>query len=263
MNKYGVISVSYVREITAWQGGYTWPEMMEMYRKDWSLERLNNRLAKIKSLGIDYIELYKGDAGFEEWGDEAPQQIKDLHVQNGLVLWAYCVGGLNRGADFERHFQFADKLGVSLVTGTLGREPELVDKLADYCHTYHKQYAIEPHGKDTTLADPREILAAIERHPDVLGACPDMGWFAREGYNPEEAVDMLKECSMHTHFKDFSYEAKKSCAPGDGDVDMRRVVGSLLSAGYDGVWSIEWEAPYDPSEDLRRARNYIASLLGD
>lgn len=263
MTKFGVISVSYVGEINDWRGGLAWPELMDKYRQEWTPARLDARLARIKSLGFDYVELYKGDVAFETWGDDSSERIMDLFAKNDLKLAGYCVGGVNSSEDFEHYFAFADALGTELLTGTVGREPELVGRLAEACRRWGKQYAIEPHGKTTTLCDPVEILAAVERHPDELGACPDTGWFASQGFDAVAGVDLLKNVTLHTHLKDWRRDTGRAATPGDGDLDMARVICILRDSGYGGVWSIEWEAPYDPSEDLRRAREFVAEILAE
>jgi sugar phosphate isomerase/epimerase len=263
MPKFGVITVSYVGEINDWQGGLSWPELMEKYRQEWTLDDLDRRLARIKSLGFDYIELYKGDVGFETWGDDSADRIIEVMDNHDLALASYCVGGIGNDEDFEHYFAFAEKLGTDLLTGTLGRDPGLVDRLAETCQRWGKRYAIEPHGKATTLSDPAEIKAAIDRYPDQLGACPDTGWFAKEGFDPVAGVELLKNDTLHTHLKGWKHDAERACAPGDGDLDMARIIRILSDNGYDEVWSIEWEAPYDPSEDLARSREFVARVLAE
>ncbi len=263
MLKFGVISVSYVGEINNWQGGLTWPQLMDKYLHEWTPERLDKRLGRIKSLGFEFVELYKGDAGFETWGEDSPSKIMQLFARHGLKLASYCPGGVTSNEDFEHHFAFADKLGATMLSGTVGREPELVDRLADACKRWNKKYAIEPHGKTTTLCDPLEILAAINRYPQQLGACPDHGWFSGQGFDAVRAQEILRDVTLHTHLKDHNTQTKRACAPGDGDIGMDKIIRILRDAGYDGVWSIEWEAPYDPSNDLARAKEFVSRILAE
>jgi len=191
-------------------------------------------------------------------------EILALFDKLDLDLISFCPGGL-RGTveEIEPYFQFGDALGVDMLSGTMGREPELVDITAELCNKYGKKYAIEPHGKTSTLCDPNEILAAIERYPDVLGACPDSGWFEKEGFNAVQAFEILKNVTLHTHLKGFKSTTGRACTPGDGDINMDTIVRTLRDTGYDGVWSIEWEAPYDPSDDLARSLKYVKGILAE
>jgi sugar phosphate isomerase/epimerase len=54
--------------------------------------------------------------------------------------------------------------------------------------------------------------------------------------------------------------------PGDGDIPLRRIVGQLLAAGYDGVFDLELVGPKIEEEGYRsaiaRSCAYLSELLG-
>jgi sugar phosphate isomerase/epimerase len=179
---------------------------------------------------------------------------------HGLQLASYCVGGLSIEHELDTPLEFANALGAPMLSGWLGREPELVGKLATYLRRYDQRYAIENHGSTYSLATAEEILAAC-RQSDRIGACPDTGIFARATGEAVPAVELLAEQTIHTHLKGYSKEKGVDCAPGDDDIGLDRVVRILRDTGYSGVYSIEFEARHDPDPELARARKWMLDTL--
>ncbi len=82
-------------------------------------------------------------------------------------------------------FEFARKLGVeTIVTGPL--ESAALDSIECLANRYGVNVAI-------SAADPKNVLASIERRSKRVGACGDLELWVRSGIQPVDAVRLLKE----------------------------------------------------------------------
>ena len=99
------------------------------------------------------------------------------------------------------------------------------------------------------------------------------------GDDPVQAVYTLKDYIVHTHAKDgkrlhyvspeilYGMEESDNDASfielplGEGDVDFPAYFKALNDIGYKGFLTIEREVGDDPEGDIRKAADYIRSLI--
>lgn len=254
MTKIGMITACYVFESVNYKPNTPWNETMEAYEKTWTPPRLDALLRRIADLRFNFIELSKFHVRNGKW-DAA--MVRDLLDKHGLTIVSYCVGGIRDEESLEAYYQYAKALGAPFLTGSLScnNTEKLLDKLEQYGDKYDINYAIEPHGKTYSLVDPAQLRQVFDKRSARIGLCPDADWFQGEGFDPVQAVELLKERVYHTHLRctlQPSGERVPSAEP---------VLRILKGSGYRGVYSIEHEPQYDPTADLAEARDFVLKIV--
>jgi sugar phosphate isomerase/epimerase len=80
-----------------------------------------------------------------------------------------------------------------------------------------------------------------------VGAIWDVANPWRAGEAPEETLSSLLPWLRHVQLKDLATRDDLTpVLPGDGAIPLRRIVGLLEDAGYDGWLSLEWERAWHP-----------------
>jgi sugar phosphate isomerase/epimerase len=85
--------------------------------------------------------------------------------------------------------------------------------------------------------------------------------FAKAGVDPAAALEIVRPFVAHVHLKGL--ERGEYCEFGEGDVDLSPVVDSLISGGYAGRFSVEYEGPLDGTLRLYRSVQRARALLHD
>ena len=85
--------------------------------------------------------------------------------------------------------------------------------------------------------------------------------FAKAGVDPLAALDMVRPCVAHVHLKGL--ERGEYCEFGEGDVDLVPIVESLVSGGYEGRFSVEYEGRFDGTLRLYRSVQRARAVLHD
>ena len=265
MFKTGLITASYVAEINSYRKA-PWPELVQMHWERFGLDELDAMLARIAAMGFGYVEYWIGHSGdlgrTPLWAGVSPADVMSLYDKHGLTLASFCPGGLGKDTDMEPIFEFAHALGAPMLTGWLGPQPEVWDKVAGMCQRYGTCYGIEPHGPTYSLNTTDDILKACAVS-ERIGVCPDTGVWARQGIDPVDATKELADRVIHTHLKGYHSGQGFGCAPGDDDIGLDRFLRVLRDAGYDGVYSLEYEADHNPDPELKRSLEWMLGILNE
>jgi sugar phosphate isomerase/epimerase len=88
--------------------------------------------------------------------------------------------------------------------------------------------------------------------------------FAKAGVDPMAALDVLRPLVGHVHLKGL--DDGEYCEFGDGDVDLAPLLASLLTSGYAGGFTVEYEGRFDGTlrlyRSVGRARADLSALGG-
>ena len=215
-------------------------------------------MAFLKDIGYENVELdfrhADGMCDYHKVDARGAAETRKLVESFGITPEAYCVGGLGKGnlPDLEKVFEFANGLGVEVITGVL--DPSILPRMDELCEKYKIYYAIENHrGNVFEAAD--TILEALEGHSEYIGANTDTGHFASAGLKPAEEVKKLAGRIYHVHFKDSDQRQPL----GSGTADLPAVTTELKCQGYDRLWSIE-HYEYQGIEDETLKAGLIQAL---
>ncbi len=171
-------------------------------------------LDKVDSAGIKNIEAFwgqklggdmKGEFGA---GMDADTKAKlKKHLQDkGIQIVAMGVITPNGKDEWVKAFDLAKEFGLSYITcEPIKTQWDLADslagaygiKLAIHDHPNNaKEHHMHPYGA------PDSVLEAAQGHPNI-GACADIGHWARNGLNPVECLKKLEGHIYGVHLKDI------------------------------------------------------------
>jgi sugar phosphate isomerase/epimerase len=106
----------------------------------------------------------------------------------------------------------------------------------------------------------REVLEDVDRANIRLNFDPIN--FEHRGVSSLAAARELQPLVAHVHLK--GYEGGRFCEFGVGDVDLTPVLRVLITGGYRGALTVEYEGAFDRTlrlfESVRRARLAVESL---
>jgi sugar phosphate isomerase/epimerase len=211
---------------------------------------------------------------------EAPLAVAAAVARHGLRVWVVSGGWCDffqSAPDIETTFQsvgrqveIARVLGVSRVRLFFGRlSYEAYSRAAfDVARSnllrlsdMHQgvMFVFENHdGASLRPEVCHEILAAVGR-PNIRMNFDPIN-FAKAGVDPQAALEAVKDFVGHVHLKGL--QNGEYCEFGEGDVDLAPVVRSLLSNGYSGSFSVEYEGPYDGTLRLYRSVARARAVVG-
>lgn len=229
----------------------------------WSLERIAEQGA---ALGYQAVELrmYDGHDVPADLTQAQCAEVRRTFTSRGLPICAvgtscrfsgpdearmnqvasarqYIAIAAAMGAPILRVFGGAYEAGVSPQQAA-GRVAAALSELADAAAASGVRLALETHDAFAAAALVGQVMRQVV-HPAV-GACWDWLHPFRVGETASEAFAHLRGRILHTHTKDARKDAEGrwEAAPlGKGDLPLREILAALVSSGYDGPLSLEWE----------------------
>ena len=230
-------------------------------------------LDKVDSAGVKYIEAFWGQplgAGMKDsfgirMSDDSKAKLKQMLKSKGISIVAMGVIVPTTREEWKKAFDLAKEFGLSYITAEpLKNQWDMVDSMAG---AYGIKVAIHDHPKPNAYWSPDSVLAAIQGHPNI-GACADLGHWARNGINP---VDALKKLAGHVygvHLKDivkFDDTKAADTVVGKGVIDFAPIFQELKRQHFSGMFSIEHESNWyhsvpDVIETVKFYNDEVAKL---
>ena len=122
----------------------------------------------------------------------------------------------------------------------------MIDTLAGQ---YGIKVAIHEHARPNRYWHPDSVLAAIKNHSNI-GACGDLGHWARSGLDPVECLKKLEGHVIGVHLKDIKTfnDVKAEDVPvGKGVINYPAIFDELARQRFKGMLSIEQESNWHHS----------------
>ena len=227
---------------------------------------LTDALNKVDSAGIKNIEAFfgqplggdlKGDFGTEMSADTRAK-LKALLQSKGISIVAMGVISPKDKAEWIKAFDLAKEFGLSYITAEPKKDHwDVADSLAG---AYGIKVAIHDHPKPSAYWSPDSVLAAIQGRSNI-GACADIGHWARSGLDP---VDCLKKLDGHligAHLKDivkFDDTKAADTVVSKGVIDFPAVFAEFKRQNFNGTFSIEHESNwYHNLPDVIATKKYF------
>lgn len=230
-------------------------------------------LNKADSAGVKNIEAFfgqelrggmKGAFGTEMSADTRAK-LKQLLQSKGMQIVAMGVISPKDSAEWRKAFDLAKEFGLSYITAEPNKKQwDMVDKMAG---EYGIKVAIHDHPKPNAYSSPDSVLEAVKGHPNI-GACADVGHWARNGLNPVECLKKLEGHVYGAHLKDvvkFDDTKAADTVVGRGVIDLPAVFAELKRQNFRGMMSIEHESNWyhnlpDVIETVRYYNDQVAKL---
>ena len=223
-------------------------------------------LDKVDSAGIKYIEAFWGQplgAGMKDsfgirMSDASIAKIKQMLQSKGISIVAMGVISPRTREEWNKAFQLAKQFGMSYITAEpIKTQWDMVDSLAG---SYGIKIAIHDHPKPDVYWSPDSVLAAINGHPNI-GACADLGHWARNGVDPVAALQKLAGHVYGVHFKDIVKFGEVNAADtvvGKGVINFPPIFAELKRQHFNGMFSIEHESNwYHSLPDVIATRQFF------
>lgn len=225
-----------------------WKIGVQMYT--FRLFTFTQALDKVDSAGVKYIEAYWGqplggtmkDSFGIRMSDDSKSQLKQLLKAKGISMVAMGVIVPGTKEEWQKAFDLAKEFGLSYITAEPHKDQwDMVDSLAG---VYGIKVAIHDHPRPNPYWHPDSVLAAIKGHSNI-GACADLGHWARSGLNPVECLKILDGHIYGVHIKDiktFDNTHAEDTVVGKGIIDFPPIFAELKRQNFRGMFSIEHES---------------------
>jgi inosose dehydratase len=215
---------------------------------------VDEALSHVRDLGIGFVEFYP--KMFPIGSDAAAiTAMKEKLAGLGLAISGHGVNRFTKDAAANRKiFEFAKAAGIRTLTAD--PDPDSFPSLDELVREFDIRVAIHNHGPTHRYNKAADVLHAIEKHDERIGACADLGHFIRSGERPVDVIRLLTGRLYGVHLKDFAEMQDKTHGVilGTGHMDVPAVMAALVQAKFpaDGALSIEYEEnPQDPLADIR------------
>ena len=228
---------------------------------------VNEAIQHAKDLGFEQIEFFNGMLSQDSSQEQIDALLSKLD-QLGLSISGYGVVGFGGDAAANRKvFEFAKKAKIKIITAD--PSPESFASLNDLVKEFDIKIAIHNHGPSHRYNKAVDVLRAIEKQDERIGACADLGHFIRSGEQPVDVIRTLQGRLYGIHLKDFAEMKEKTHGVilGKGHLNCQEVFDALVRANFpaDGALSLEYEEnPQNPIEDIRQcvaiAQKALATL---
>jgi sugar phosphate isomerase/epimerase len=222
------------------------------------------------SSGENYVEgfsFYKLGTAFQDstmgrMNSEGITLMKKMMDERGIRMSSMYVDGAKNVEDWKKYFDLGKQFGLEYLVCEPPKEHwDIIDSLAGI---YKIRIAIHEHAKGLSAYwHPDSVLAAIKGHPNI-GACADLGHWARSGLNPVDCLKKLEGNIIGLHLKDIDElgNAKaKDVNPGTGVIDFSGVVKELKRQKFSGYMQVECEHNLDNNlADVKEAIRYMNAV---
>lgn len=215
---------------------------------------VDQALEHASKIGFKQVEFYSGMLPVDA-SPETISQIRKRVSELGMSISSHGVNhiGADRKAN-ENLFEFAKALGIKSLT--IDPDPGSFEQLDELVEAFDIRVAIHNHGPNHRYNKVVDVLRAIEKHDQRIGACADLGHFIRSGEPPTEVIRLLKGRLYGIHLKDFATMEDKAegVILGQGHLNVDAVMDALVAVDFpaDGALSLEYEEnPKDPIADIK------------
>ncbi|MCC6484187.1 MAG: sugar phosphate isomerase/epimerase [Armatimonadetes bacterium] len=229
-------------------------------------------VAKTSSLGLRYIEGYPGQklSGSMPgviWSPDASagarRKARQILQNYGVQMHNLGVVGLpGNEEECRKVFDFAKEMGVKVIVS----EPEdaawpIVERLTK---EYNIKVAIHNHPAPSHYFDPSFEMKVLSKLNRRIGACPDVGHWARSGFDPLNSLKMLRGRVLAMHIKDLNRNVPEAhdVVFGTGVINFPAIFQELRKQSFEGVISIEYEGDQpDPFEQVQKSLQYLRAVV--
>lgn len=226
---------------------------------------VDKALDMVKELGLTRVEFYPGMLPITDDAEKIAAFQKEL-ADRGLTLSGYGVNGFGKDAKANRRiFEFAKAVGTSIVLADPA--PESFENLDELVKEFDIRIAIHNHGPKHRYNKVLDVVSAVEKYDQRIGACADLGHYLRSGERPIDVIRALEGRLYGIHLKDHA-EMKgnaKGVILGKGLIDVPAVMEALVAVKFpaDGSLSLEYEEnANDPMADLKECVATARAALG-
>ena len=227
--------------------------------REYSLEET---LAMTVRMGIKNIAFKSFHLELNSTDDQIREVVEKVN-DAGLNLYGGGVIYMNSEEEMDQAFEYARKAGMKVIIGVPSHN--LLDRVNKMVKKYDIRLAIHNHGPgDDVYPTPESIYTKIESLDERIGICIDIGHTQRIGEDPVNDVDRFFDRILDIHLKDVTKPTPEGqvIEVGRGCIDIPGLMKMLISKGYKGIASFEYEKdPKDVLPGLAESIGYVRGVL--
>ena len=157
-------------------------------------------------------------------------------------------------AQSRKIFEAAKRFGIEVLVAEpeaynkMEELPKVMDVVEKLAKEYNIKVGIHNHpGPQNFYWKPETVLAAVKGRSPLLGACADVGHYARSGLDPVECLKKLEGRVIALHFKDLNEKSPRAhdVPWGTGICNARGMMAELKRQGFKGAFCVEYEYNWD------------------
>ena len=227
---------------------------------------LQETISKADSAKIRYIEAFwgqpLGEGTTDSFGStmsaESRAKLKSWLNAKGISIKAMGVITPRTREEWIKAFELAREFQMSYISSEpIKNQWDMIDTLAD---EYGVKVAIHDHPIPNPYWHPDSVVAAVAGHKN-LGACADVGHWARSGLDPVDCLRKLDGHIVGVHLKDiktFGERLAEDTIVSLGFIDFPGIFRELKRQNFTGMFSIEHESNWMNSlPDVILTREYF------
>jgi D-mannonate dehydratase len=223
---------------------------------------VDDTIALVKRLGVPKVSFKSFHLPLEATAEDLRATVAKVRAA-GLDLYAGGVIYMKSEAEVRHAFEYAKTAELRMIVGSpLHNLLPLVEELVRQTDI---RLAIHNHGPtDKVYPTPESIWQRIEKLDRRIGFCIDAGHTRRSGLDPAEEVRKYADRMLDFHIKDVTAADEKgeTCEMGRGVIDIPALLRTLVSVGYTGSVSLEFEKDEkDPLPGCCESIGYIRGVL--
>ena len=230
-------------------------------QRRFSIPSMSNWLDMVADIGFDGLSVWTSHCWYPTASRQQIEAIRDLGAGVGLPIYALN-GRLgepnpNQRLAWERTVAAGTTLGAELLVG----QPDAVGRGFLGSLARSKRFVAY-----RTCLEEKSILdmaARIDRSESWMGLSLDVGIATLYRIDVPEAIRVLRKNLVEIYLRDLRGSELGSVALGDGDIDLKGIIGSLRAIGYEG-WLTVGHTPYDrdPLPEIETSVQRLQDLLG-
>jgi L-ribulose-5-phosphate 3-epimerase len=209
-------------------------------------------LEQATAVGLRFFEVrsnlkldprWPGKNANEEMPADARQEFKARLADLGVSIPSVFADFNGEPDQAKRLFEFWKGFGTEIIVA----EPpagshDLLEKL---CEQYAMELALHNHQRtQSQYWSPEIVLQVCSNRSKRIGACADVGQWARSGLDPVECLRKLEGRIISFHLKDVLKKGdlhSRNTVIGEGQADCANTLKELKRQGYKGVVTIDFE----------------------
>ena len=209
-------------------------------------------LEKAAAVGLRYFEVrsdlklgpqWPGKSANETMPEDARKEFKSRVAGLGLSIPSVFADFNGKPDQAKRLFAFWEDFGTEVIVA----EPPAgsYDMLEKLCEEYKMNLALHNHQRTKSeYWSPEIVLEICAKRGKYIGACADVGQWARSNLDPVACLRKLQGRLPCIHLKDVLKKGdlnSRNTVIGEGQADCANTLKELKRQGYQGVITIDFE----------------------
>ena len=224
---------------------------------------IDDMIVQLNRLRVDRIEMSRGEFMLlSHPQDELFRTTREKLDRAGIRCVSYYSATIKSDQDVEDAIRFAKMLGCSNITGDA--TGSVLDRIDQRLTQEGLTFGIHNHFFPNirfAYESPEDVLNALSKLSNTMGATADTGHFASCGYDPVDAIHKLAPRLRMVHLKDVKAKGGEvNVLLGTGIARIPEVMQELHRQRFAGLVAVEYEKEDDVNADMAQEISFARKL---